>query len=104
MPSAWFCWPIAHISESALPPGSLVVGRPASFYEQHTRLVWSACSVFLLLVLTIGWLAYLISRMRKAERELIANQAELRRAQQFKIIGSLAGGIAHDFNNLISAT
>ena len=92
-----------HIAESDLPPGSVVIGRPASFYEQHRRLVWTTSAVFLLLVLTIGWLASLISRMRKAERELIANQAELRRAQQFKIIGSLAGGIAHDFNNLITA-
>jgi signal transduction histidine kinase/CheY-like chemotaxis protein len=91
------------VAEASLPPGSVVAGRPVSLYAQHTRLVWTAGGIFLVLVLTIGWLTYLISRMRSAERELVANQAELRRAQQFKVIGSLAGGIAHDFNNLITA-
>jgi len=92
-----------HIPDERLPPGSIVVGRPVSFYAQHTRMVWTTGAVFLVLVLIIGWLGYLISRMRRAERELVSNQAELRRAQQFKMIGSLAGGIAHDFNNLITA-
>jgi signal transduction histidine kinase/CheY-like chemotaxis protein len=92
-----------HVDEARLPPGSVVVRRPVSFYAQHTRLVWTTGAVFLVLVITIAWLSHLISRMRRAERELLANQAELRRAQQFKVIGSLAGGIAHDFNNLITA-
>jgi signal transduction histidine kinase/CheY-like chemotaxis protein/ABC-type uncharacterized transport system substrate-binding protein len=92
-----------HIPEDRLPPGSIVLGRPVSFYTQHTRLVWAAGVVFVVLVLIIAWLGYLIERMRRAERKLVASQAELRRAEQFKIIGSLAGGIAHDFNNLITA-
>jgi signal transduction histidine kinase/CheY-like chemotaxis protein len=91
------------IAEAALPPDSVVVGKPVSFYEQHTQLVWSVAAVFVVLVITIAWLAYLIGRMRKAERELVVNQAELQRAQQFKVMASLAGGIAHDFNNLITA-
>jgi two-component system cell cycle sensor histidine kinase/response regulator CckA len=66
-------------------------------------LVWSAGVVFAFLALTIAWLTRLISRMRRAERELASNQTELRRAQQFELIGTLAGGIAHDFNNLITA-
>lgn len=91
------------IAEAALPPGSIVVGQPVSFYEQHTRLVWGAAFVFALLVAAIAWLTHLIRRMRKAERELVENQAKLQRAEQFKLMGSLAGGIAHDFNNLITA-
>jgi signal transduction histidine kinase/CheY-like chemotaxis protein/ABC-type uncharacterized transport system substrate-binding protein len=92
-----------HVGEAALPAGSVVMRRPVSFYAQHRHLVWTTGAVFLVLVVTIAWLTHLISRMRRAERELLANQAELRRAQQFKVIGSLAGGIAHDFNNLITA-
>jgi signal transduction histidine kinase/CheY-like chemotaxis protein len=91
------------IAEAALPPDSVVLGKPVSFYEQHTRLVWAVVAVFVVLVATIVWLAHLIGRMRKAERELVANQAELQRAQQFKVMASLAGGVAHDFNNLITA-
>jgi signal transduction histidine kinase/ActR/RegA family two-component response regulator len=91
------------IAEAALPPNSLVLGKPVSFYEQHTRLVWTAAAVFAVLVAIIAWLTYLIRRMRRAERELVANQAELQRAQQLKLMGSLAGSVAHDFNNLITA-
>lgn len=91
------------IAEAALPPGSIVVGKPVSFYEQHTRVVWGALAVFAVLVATIVWLIYLIRRMRKAERELAEKRAELQRAQQLKLMGSLACGVAHDFNNLITA-
>lgn len=91
------------IPESRLPVGSTIVGKPSSFYAQHTLLVWTIAGVFLVLVLIIAWLSHLIGRMRRAERELVANQAELRRAQQFQMMASLAGGIAHDFNNLITA-
>ena len=92
-----------HIPDDRLPPGSIVRGRPVSFYTQHTRLVWVAGVVLLVLVLIIAWLGYLIDRMRRAERKLMTSQADLRRAEQFKIVASLAGGIAHDFNNLITA-
>jgi signal transduction histidine kinase/ActR/RegA family two-component response regulator len=91
------------IPEARLPSDSLVLGKPISFYEQHTRLVWGAAAVFAALIATIGWLTYLIRRLRKAERELIAKQAELHRAQQLEMMGSLAGGVAHDFNNIITA-
>jgi signal transduction histidine kinase/CheY-like chemotaxis protein len=91
------------IGEGDLPPGSVILGKPVSFYEQHTRLVWAVAAVFVALVATIAWLTYLIGRMHRAERKLVANQAELQRAQQFKVMASLAGGIAHDFNNLITA-
>jgi len=90
------------ISVDALPPGSTVVGAPTSFYSVHRGLVWGAAAVFAVLLAALAWLTYLINRMRRAERELVARQEELRRAQQLKIIAALAGGIAHDFNNIIT--
>jgi nitrogen-specific signal transduction histidine kinase/CheY-like chemotaxis protein len=53
--------------------------------------------------LAVFWLASIIRRMRRAERELANKQEELRRAQQLEILGRLAGGVAHDFNNLVTA-
>ena len=90
------------IAEDSLPAGSVVVGRPASFYQEHVALVWSVVAIIVVLVIAIVWLVGLIRRMKRAERELVAKQAELRRAQQLEVIGRLAGGIAHDFNNLIT--
>jgi signal transduction histidine kinase len=91
------------IPEHRLPEGSIVVGRPTSFYEDHPRLVWTVSAVMMALGLAVFWLASIIRRMRRAERELANKQEELRRAQQLEILGRLAGGVAHDFNNLVTA-
>jgi two-component system cell cycle sensor histidine kinase/response regulator CckA len=91
------------IPEDRLPEGSIVVGRPTSFYEDHAGLVWAVSVVIVGLGLAVLWLASIVRRMRRAERELANKQEELRRAQQLEILGRLAGGVAHDFNNLVTA-
>ena len=50
---------------------------------------------------TVG-IARNITERRKAEKENIKLQEQLRQAQKLEAIGTLAGGISHDFNNILA--
>ena len=43
-----------------------------------------------------------ITKLKHAEEERIALEAQLQRARQMEAIGTLAGGVAHDLNNILS--
>ena len=59
-----------HISESALPPGSLILNRPFSFYETYTTLIWATLLVLSCLTSAVLVLAANILRRRRAEEAL----------------------------------
>jgi PAS domain S-box-containing protein len=80
------------ISDSDLPPGSLVINRPVSFYEQNRRLVQAALAVAALMLLLIIMLAAALLRGRRAEAAL--RLSELRYRELVDSAGDLV--FSHD--------
>ncbi len=66
------------IVPAALPPGSVVVGRPVSFYEQYKTILWGASGIIAVLLALIGCLLAAIARKNRAERALRASEERYR--------------------------
>ncbi|MBD2329848.1 response regulator [Alkalinema sp. FACHB-956] len=60
-----------------LPPGSLLLHREPSFYEQYRELVWFVTTIFVFGGLTIVILGNAIRKQKKAESQLRENEREL---------------------------
>ena len=65
------------VSLSALPPGSVVVNRPFSFYQTYRTLIWSVLAAFAVLVGLVLFLILAIVGRRRAERELWRSREQL---------------------------
>jgi len=76
------------IDPSRLPPGSLVVNRPASLYQQHAATIWIVAAFLALQSIAISVLLFNIRRRRKAEVRLRASEDNLEKAQSIAHIGS----------------
>jgi two-component system, cell cycle sensor histidine kinase and response regulator CckA len=66
------------ITPQRLPPGSTIVNRPPSFYEQYRALVLQAALAFLLLVLVIIIFSANLVRRRAMEKALKRSEQRLR--------------------------
>ncbi len=76
------------IDPSLLPPGSLVLNRPVSLYQQHTTTIWIVATFLLLQSAAISVLLFNIRQRRKAEARLRASEDSLEKAQSVAHIGS----------------
>jgi len=105
------------ISRADLPPGSVIVGEPESFYHRYKGRIWAAIGFVVFQVLVIIALAINIARRRRVESELAKHRdhleelveertAELERAQQellrkerLATLGQLMATVSHEIRN-----
>ena len=66
------------IALAALPPGSVVVNHPVSFYEQYKTVLWGASGIIAVQLALIGCLLAAIARKNRAERALRESEARFR--------------------------
>jgi PAS domain S-box-containing protein len=66
------------VTESSLPPGSLIIGEPFSIYKQYKHLIWSLASVIVLLLALVVFLVGNIIRRRQVEAALRASETKFR--------------------------
>jgi PAS domain S-box-containing protein len=63
---------------AALPPGSVVVNHPVSFYEQYKTVLWGASGIIAVLLALIGSLLVAIARRNRAEGSLRESEERYR--------------------------
>ncbi|BBD08624.1 ABC transporter substrate binding protein [Desulfovibrio ferrophilus] len=67
-----------NISEDLLPPGSLLLNRPKTFYETHQSLIQISGGAILILLVVIALLTKTLRALRRAETALIESEAKYR--------------------------
>jgi len=67
----------ADYTEDKLPPGSVVVNKPVTFYESYKNLVWFLALLFVILLLLVTVLAINIRRRKRGENEIRQLNIEL---------------------------
>lgn len=92
-----------HVSERALPPGSLVRFREASLWRDHREQVVGASIAIGAQTVLIVVLMLERGRRRLAEAKGQENLMIAARAERQVLVGTLAGAIAHELNQPLAA-
>ena len=91
------------ISESRLPPNSIVRFRRLSVWEQYRWYMLGALFIFALQGAMIGSLLLQRTRRRRAELELQRNREELAHVARLSTAGELTASVAHELNQPLGA-
>jgi hypothetical protein len=91
------------ISESRLPPGSIVRFREPTAWAQYRWQILFTCAVILLQAALISGLIFERRRRQLAEVQVRERLAELARSNRYSLAGELAATIAHEINQPLGA-
>src|SRR5215831_8973713 len=86
------------ISESRLPPNSIVLFRPPSLWEEYRWTILGALFVFALQAAMMAGLLLQRMRRRRAELELQRNREELAYLTRVFTVGELTASVVHELN------
>ena len=91
------------ISESRLPPGSEILFRNPTAWEQYRVHILAAIAAILLQAAIIIGLIYEHRRRRKAEVEARQRLSELAHVNRHATVGELSASLAHQLNQPLGA-
>jgi signal transduction histidine kinase len=91
------------ISESRLPPGSVVQFREATVWEQYRWEITLIAAILVTQTLLIAYVLFQSRRRRVAEAEAAEQRQEVAHLMRVSVLGELSGAIAHEINQPLTA-
>jgi signal transduction histidine kinase len=92
-----------NISESRLPPGSVIEFRQLTVWERYRWYIIGALLIFTLQAALIGGLLLQRTRWRRAELELQRQREELAHVTRVSTVTELTASVAHELNQPLGA-
>jgi signal transduction histidine kinase len=92
-----------NISESRLPPGSIVRFREATMWTQYRWYTIAALAIIALQAVLIADLLLQHTRRRRSETDLQRNREQLAHVTRVSTMGELATSLAHELNQPLTA-
>ena len=91
------------MSESALPPGAIVLFKQPTLWDQYRAQVVGAVAIVLLQAALIAWLLFEHHGRRLAEQQLRQRLLEVIHLNRTATASALSGSIAHELNQPLGA-
>src|SRR6478736_10468191 len=91
------------ISEARLPPGSIVLFRQPTIWEQYRWAIIAIAGIILLQSILISYVLLQSRRRREAEAEAVLQRREVEHLTRVSVLGELSGSIAHEINQPLTA-
>ena len=91
------------VNEHDLPPGSEILFRSPTAWEQYRAYILAAIAAILIQSALISWLLYEHRRRREAEVEARQRMSELAHMNRWATVGELSASLAHELNQPLGA-